>query len=55
MLLTQPAVAGSESLAELKPRIYYHMWDVGWGGGVDEMQNKTEFSKLGHGLGLGPT
>ena len=46
-MLTQPAEAGSESLAELKPRIYYYKW-----GGMDEMKNKTTFSQLGHMLGL---
>jgi len=46
-LLTQPAVAGSGSLAELKPRVYYHRWGgvMGW--------MKFKISQLGHGLGLG--
>ena len=60
-MLTQPAVDGAASFAELQLRIYWHggaelqlriychRWGVGWGRRVDEMQYKAKLSQLGYG------
>ena len=59
-MLTQPAVDGAASFAELQLRIYWdggaelqlriycHRWGVGWGHRVDEMQYKDKLSQLGY-------